>query len=1003
MWGNFSSLKDLADKAKAAAEIIDKQLNESVGIETPAKESATVVDMEGLDDAWGDDDDDLLVDETDEQQLSAPFSVPITPIINGQLASENNSGWDRHDDLQIDESLPEDEMRSHTQLDANHERDAEVQGELQLQVADTQEPESSVEVNEQVTMISPVDDSVVPDTEFDLDEDGLVRNDDAVEIQDEPSHVEDTHVVEKESSRQDELVEQEIDRVEVDPAADDSGENAVENVDKAHQDSVTGIKSLSVEESMPVDAVHPESGSAHSEADSVRDRGADDKVCSAQDNESGSKQRSASINAQETGICPASEVDTPVEESDRRDANVPTHASSVAESGSTRQYPSDLETSFVSETTIQVTEMNQDDGVFQELLKQLQRQLQETQIALQRREEQLMNKTEQMTEIEAMHEKEKEELRQKIKDTKEEAKKRIQKAKERVESAETQLSNYKTAQHTSGDDASKQAAIIAELREEGESLARKQSEMEKAVRAAKGEARELKEELERETTAKETALHKVDQLENDLKETKDNLAAARRGESMADKFEDQLRKAKEEDERKSSQILSLEQQLKELKAEARDLLAELEITKKGAAVESQQTIKKLHKDHSDSIAEMEAKINKIEKDAHSREDALRREVDEIRKRWQDAVRRADSLSVDIQSSTAPLLRQLESAERQNRARAAAAAEIETKLRSELEETVMSNEKMSKERADLKTKLSRLERSAKESEDALKSTQQRLDEKISRVKELEKQIEKMEVDMAKKQEQWSEVERLANEGVSRVRSEMTQTVVESEERHRSQLDSIQKELAQEREKRRQLEQQVSGLLENASMFAPTSDEQAVQRDAKPKKLKKSEGQAEILAGALGGLSGSGDESDDNDDDDNDEHDMAQHMLGSNSTNSFAALEEMQSRMKATRVEIEGLRKSLAASEKAKELLVMELRDNRTAKEKLPLFEARCQELTEENRRLDMEVRVLNEEMEDMRMMYRSQMETYIMMSGATGEQASPDDFVQVPEPTAFENS
>ena len=54
------------------------------------------------------------------------------------------------------------------------------------------------------------------------------------------------------------------------------------------------------------------------------------------------------------------------------------------------------------------------------------------------------------------------------------------------------------------------------------------------------------------------------------------------------------------------------------------------------------------------------------------------------------------------------------------------------------------------------------------------------------------------DCAKMKEEWAEVEHLANEGVSRVRSEMAMSVVESVERRRSQLDSIEVKLRQERE-------------------------------------------------------------------------------------------------------------------------------------------------------------------------------------------------------------
>ena len=51
--------------------------------------------------------------------------------------------------------------------------------------------------------------------------------------------------------------------------------------------------------------------------------------------------------------------------------------------------------------------------------------------------------------------------------------------------------------------------------------------------------------------------------------------------------------------------------------------------------------------------------------------------------------------MDMQSTTAPLLRQLESMERQSRLRAANAAELESRLRSELEENTIENENLGK--------------------------------------------------------------------------------------------------------------------------------------------------------------------------------------------------------------------------------------------------------------------------------------------------------------------
>jgi predicted RNase H-like nuclease (RuvC/YqgF family) len=201
--------------------------------------------------------------------------------------------------------------------------------------------------------------------------------------------------------------------------------------------------------------------------------------------------------------------------------------------------------------------------------------------------------------------------------------------------------------------------------------------------------------------------------------------------------------------------------------------------------------------------------------------------------------------------------------------------------------------------------------------------------------------------------------------------MSQTVIESEERYRGQIDKLEMDLKVEREKRTQLERQFEELLENAGMFVPgPSAPEAIRRESKPKKLRQAEGQAEILAGALGL-----DESDDDDDDDDGSDDFD---LGANesskrgNTNSYAALEQLTTRLKASQVELKSLRKSLRESEATRESLVEELGETRHAKEKLPLFEAKVKELTQENREKELEIIGLREDIAEVKELYRAQL-------------------------------
>jgi predicted RNase H-like nuclease (RuvC/YqgF family) len=119
------------------------------------------------------------------------------------------------------------------------------------------------------------------------------------------------------------------------------------------------------------------------------------------------------------------------------------------------------------------------------------------------------------------------------------------------------------------------------------------------------------------------------------------LATARKGESQVVKLDAELLSMKEECERKATTNLSLEQQVKELKAENKELRTEVERARRGAELENQAESKKLKKEHSELLSDLETKLRTSEREANLREDALRHEVAEIRKRWQDAVRRAD--------------------------------------------------------------------------------------------------------------------------------------------------------------------------------------------------------------------------------------------------------------------------------------------------------------------------------------------------------------------------
>jgi hypothetical protein len=494
--------------------------------------------------------------------------------------------------------------------------------------------------------------------------------------------------------------------------------------------------------------------------------------------------------------------------------------------------------------------------------------------------------------------------------------------------------------------------------------------MEKSVRTAKTEARELMQSLDTETDAKILAKEKVADLEKSLKEAKDELSSARKGETRSVKLETDLVNAREECEKIKGHNLSLEQQIKELKSSKKELKKDIDESKKVGLQESERESKQLKKEHSDVLTDLEMKLRTVEREANLREDSLRHEVGELRKRWQDAMRRADALSMDVQESTKPLMRQLESTERQNRGRAAAWGELETRLRSDLEEQVIQNEKNLKEKSELTTNHARLERLANDRLQELNVAKDTIEEMNETIDNLEVKLEETDRDRKKVKQEWEILDRSSNEGASKVRNEMMQTIMESEERYRGDIYSLENELKEEKERRTGLEAQLNALAEHTESLDLVGS--PISKPTKEKKLRSSEYQTDILKSTLLGLGDEDEEDDvliategeDTGDDTNG---------GAPALNSFAAMEQLSQGLKAAKLELASLRKQLSESEEVRQNLVTDLTETSQAREKLPLFEIKVKELTEEVQEKTIEIQCLNEDIQEVRVMYRSQLD------------------------------
>jgi len=143
----------------------------------------------------------------------------------------------------------------------------------------------------------------------------------------------------------------------------------------------------------------------------------------------------------------------------------------------------------------------------------------------------------------------------------------------------------------------------------------------------------------------------------------------------------------------------------------------------------------------------------------------------------------------------------------------------------------------------------------------------------------------------------------------------------------------------------------------------------------KKLRASQDQAAILHDALAGFDS--EEEDEQEDDDAEVMNQAQSGVGS-----FAAMEQLSQGLKGAKVELQTLRKQLESSEETRESLVTELGEARQAVEKLPLFEEKVSELTMEIKLKDMEIKGLQDDIADVRFLYRQQLDSLLEEKAAS---------------------
>ena len=316
------------------------------------------------------------------------------------------------------------------------------------------------------------------------------------------------------------------------------------------------------------------------------------------------------------------------------------------------------------------------------------------------------------------------------------------------------------------------------------------------------------------------------------------------------------------------------------------------------------------------------------------------------------------------------MRQLESTERQNRARAAAWAELESKLRNDLEENIIENEKLIKEKNEMEVEMKKNNRALQGKDSELSVAQSRAEDLDNRLAEVSTQLEKTAAEYDKMKADFKDLEQLMKDNESSQNLDMMNTIQAIEERCNDQVDSLEVELRQERDQRLSLEEKMKDMMERTSEHLDITKSQNGDVAKKPvRNLTDKVNQASILQDTLLGIGANDGDVSDNED----SNDVGSNQDPSSSTSeSFAFIEQLSQALKAAKSERDTLRKQLDDSEERRGILENESVSNQEAIKALPLLEAKVAQLTRETAQKDMEIQALQEDINEVRDMYRSQL-------------------------------
>ncbi|KAL4559982.1 hypothetical protein LXL04_032130 [Taraxacum kok-saghyz] len=244
--------------------------------------------------------------------------------------------------------------------------------------------------------------------------------------------------------------------------------------------------------------------------------------------------------------------------------------------------------------------------------------------------------------------------------------------------------------------------IITQIMAEGEGLSKKQAAQESQIRKLRAQIREIEEEKKGLITKLQVEENKVESIKRDKSATEKLL------QETIEKSQAELSTQKEY----YTNALNAAKEAEAL-AEAQantEARTELESRLKEAQERELMLVQ--------TLEELRQTLSRTEQQAVFREDMLRRDIEDLQKRYQESERRCEELVMQVPDSTRPLLRQIEAIQEATSRRAEAWTAVERSLNSRLQEA---------------------EAKSAAAEERERSVTERLSQTLSRINVLEAQI------------------------------------------------------------------------------------------------------------------------------------------------------------------------------------------------------------------------------------------------------------------------